>query len=290
MAKRMLALVLVVVLLSGCIYRSEGENSLSIGVYRLGNAENGGALLVEETVSYQSGEDVLQVLLAALNSQPGLPGMEKVFPEGVEALNCRIEDGTATIELSTEYLLLGDMKKLLCDSAVTLSYSALNEVCAVDIECGGRIVTAGMTPEDIQQGDALFQPYERTLKLFLPTQDRRGLAPQSVELVVDGKRAMEVLVAEQVLRMLPSPSAGVVVLSAQTVDGVCTVDLSEAFYGNEPADYGAAMLIIYSLVNSLCRLGNVDSVLLSVEGQPVRSYGGYRPSWPLTANEDMIIY
>ena len=48
--------------------------------------------------------------------------------------------------------------------------------------------------------------------------------------------------------------------------------------------------MLYSLVNSLCRLNNVEGLVITVEGQTVVSYGGYRASWPLAARDSLVIY
>lgn len=80
------------------------------------------------------------------------------------------------------------------------------------------------------------------------------------------------------------------ILSVNTEGGLCSVDLSEAFYGAEPTESVEGMLLIYSIVNSLCRVPGVDSVAISVEGYSVESYGGFRTSWPMGENTSIISY
>lgn len=292
MSKRLFALALCLcIVLSGCVYRNISEDSLFAAVYRLdADTEGGGALLVRQMVEYPADENVLDVMLRELNSQPDTPILRRVFPENVKALYCSIEQGVAAIRLSEGYLELSDMEKLMAESAIALTFSSLDNVCSIDIECAGKIVKSGVTIERIEQGDALFEGYERTVKLFLPDGAGSKLRPRSVSVGVDGSKSIEELVAAAVLSELPVSAGRIALLSAETKDGVCTVDLSEGFYGNEPADYTAGMLYIYSIVNSLCRLEHIESVIISVDGQMVASYGGFRAAWPLTANEGLIAY
>ena len=49
-------------------------------------------------------------------------------------------------------------------------------------------------------------------------------------------------------------------------DGLCTVDLSQAFLDGLPADSGQARLAVYALVNTLAGVDGVEQVQLLVEG------------------------
>lgn len=292
MSKRVLALLLCLCLvLSGCVYSNASEDSLFAAVYRLdADSEGGGALLVKQPVEYSPGENVLDVLLRELNSQPSNTTLRRVFPEEVKALSCQIEQGVATVTLSKEHMGLGDTEKLLTESALVLTFTALDKVCSLSLKCGGRIVKSELRIEALEQADALFESYERTVKLFLPDESGAYLVPCSRSVTVDGSKSIEELIARAVLAEFPLSAGGTLLISAEAESGVCSVDLSEAFYGNEPADITAGMLYIYAIVNSLCRLEHIESVVIRVEGQTVASYGGFRALWPLEANEELIVY
>lgn len=290
MAKKLLAtLLLMSLLLAGCAYGTGEDDSYAV-VYRISNTSGGGGMLVRETVAYSPGEEAAQVMLARLNSTPEIVGLERVFPEGVRAHSCSIENGMATVGMSDEFAQLSEMEQLICSSALTLTFCTLDEVCAVNVECAGEVYIRELRPEDIQFADPIFESHERTAKLFLPAADTDKLTPCSRDLRISEAESMEELVAQAVLDSLPVYTERAKVLSAQISEGICTLDLSEAFYGNEPADSVEGMLIIYSLVNSLCRLNNVDSLIICVEGQTVVSYGGYRASWPLSPRDSLIMY
>lgn len=290
MSKKTVALLLcLALLLSGCVYRAAADEGLYTSVYRLNALEKGGgALLLRQTVEYSEGENVLDIMLRALNSQPETTAMERVFPEGVEALRVRIDRGVATVSLSEGYYKLSEVEKLLTESCITLSFMSLDHVCSVSIECAGRTIRSGLSAESIEQADELFESYERLVKLYLPAEG--GLVPRSVLVTMTGGDDVESLIAAELLSLLPLGTDGDDLLSVETTEGVCRVDFSRAFYGSEPTDKTAGRLYVYAIVNSLCRLPNVDSVVISVEGETLESYGGFRPQWPLEADESIIIY
>jgi len=291
MTKRWFALFLALsLLLCGCVYRSSMDEQSYISVYRLRSGGDGGAALVKEMVAYSPEKAPEDAMLAALNSKPGSTGLSRVFPEGVRARSCSIEKGLATVDMSDGFARLDEIRRLLCAGALVLTLSTLDEVCAVNVECGGEILAEGLRPEDIQFADAVFEEHERSAKIFLPNEDGEGLTPRSHTIKMSAEASIEELIAQAVLDALPVYTERTVVLSAQTQDGICSLDLSEAFYGNEPADSIEGMLMVYALVNSLCRLNNVDGLVITVEGQNVVSYGGYRASWPLSARDSLIIY
>ena len=69
-------------------------------------------------------------------------------------------------------------------------------------------------------------------------------------------------------------------------NGLCTVDMNSRFL--EIVENQAFAVKIYSVVNSLCELPDVDSVQILIDGKTVTSTEGLDISVPLTANEEMI--
>ena len=72
-------------------------------------------------------------------------------------------------------------------------------------------------------------------------------------------------------------------------NGVCYVDLNEAFVRNQVAGEEMEYLTIYSIVNSLTRIYGVDSVQFLIDGQQREFYkSSVRINTPLSYNEEMI--
>ena len=74
---------------------------------------------------------------------------------------------------------------------------------------------------------------------------------------------------------LTSAIAGdVKVLSAEIVDGICVVDLSEEFMEHNTGGTFKESLAIYSIVNTLCAAG-ADGVKINIEGNEEVDFGGH---------------
>lgn len=65
------------------------------------------------------------------------------------------------------------------------------------------------------------------------------------------------------------------VISVNTKDGICVVDLSEEFLRFNTGGSTKEMLAIYSVVNSLCELENIDQVKINIEGKTDVQFGGH---------------
>jgi len=193
------------------------------------------------------------------------------------------------VELSPQYTHMEEPDKLMAESAIVLSLCALDKVCYVNLYCEGELQKVLLTAEDYSVADGLCGGYERSLKLYLPVESGRTLVPRSVTVSDDGSTSAAHMVMGELLEQLEGMENAEIV-SIAVAEGLCSVDLSHEFYGAEPAESYTGMLMIYSIVNSLCRVPGVERVSLSVDGYSVDSFGGYRIEWPLSENLGLVSY
>ncbi|PQQ67182.1 GerMN domain-containing protein [Acetivibrio saccincola] len=81
---------------------------------------------------------------------------------------------------------------------------------------------------------------------------------------------------------------GTRLLSIQTEDGVCTVDLSEEFVSNQPGGTAAETISINSIVNTLTELEHIDSVQFRIEGNVREVLIHHALDRPIKRNENVI--
>lgn len=81
---------------------------------------------------------------------------------------------------------------------------------------------------------------------------------------------------------------GTTLLSVKTVDGVCTVDLSEEFVSNQPGGTAAETITINSIVNTLTELEHIESVQFRIEGNVREVLIHHALDRPIKRNEDVI--
>lgn len=277
-------------LLSGCVNQGNDDEQSGLYVYRLG-FENTGGRLIRETLEEREGEEPLDIIVDALNSHPQASAvMTKAFPVGTEIIGVDVEKGRAIAYMSEKYALLTPSEKLLTDAAVVLSLSTLDEVSTVDIFCRNVAFETGLTAEEFWVADGLCGEVTRTAKLYLPDSGHSGLSIVSANISESSENGYGAAIFMKLVSLLGGGMENTEVISCRVEAGLCSLDISEEFYGAEPTEAYEGMLLIYSIVNSLCRLPGVDAVSISVEGYPVESYGGFGCVWPLGMNESLVSY
>jgi len=287
MNKKTLALFLVLsLLMSGCAMGSGGGEVEGARFYRVENTAAGSGLVRENT---DKPVKTVEKMLSNLNARPSDSTAPASLPEGVNVGFLGFNEGIAEVEMSPEYLSLKPREKLLTEAAVVLSLSTLDSVCYVDISCDKDFI-GSFGAEDFLEVDAMCGGYERIIKLYLPDSNSEFIRPRSISLVDKGEADAEELILQQLFKNIENGMENTKILSVTTENGVCKINLSEEFYGAEPAGSMGGMVIIYSMVNSLCRLKGVDAVHIKVEGNEVTSYGGFIPMWPLSENMGLVRY
>ena len=288
----LLAALTLVFSLTGCVLTAAVGGAEGVYVYRL-HPDGGGQdnpALTAEAVAPGDGESRLDAALRGLNSQPADLSLRSVFPEGVTLLTCRVEGGRAACEMSDGYAALQGVEKLLADYALVYTLSRLDEVLCVDILCGGKTLSSGLTTDNALLADAGYGGCERILKLLIPDADEQRLAARTAVVTDTGEQGVEELCAGALLEELTVLPEGTRLLSVSNEDGLCVVDLSEEIYATEPRNAANARLLIASFVETLVRLPGVDQVRIEVNGAPMTSYGSYTTVWPAMHDESIISF
>ncbi len=287
MSKKVLALFLAFcLLLGGCALSNGGGETENAVIYRIENS-TAGAEIVKERADKPI--KTVEEMLAYLNANPEDGSDNAYLLGGVSVELISLRDGVAKVDMSVEYLSLMPREKLLAEGAVVLSLSTIDRVCYVDISCGEEFIGL-FGVEDFVESDAACGGYERLLKLYLPNSNAEFIEPRSICCADKGNGNAAEIILQQLFENIGNGMENTKILSVSIENGVCRVDLSEEFYGAEPAGSIGGMVIIYSMVNSLCRLDEVSSVHIKIEGNEVTSYGGFIPMWPLAENLSMVRY
>ena len=115
-----------------------------------------------------------------------------------------------------------------------------------------------------------------SVKLYF-LDDNMNLAMETREVTAENTwKAIveEVVKGPTVTGLSPAVNGEVKVLSAEIVDGVCVVDLSEEFRTYNTGGSLTESLAIYSIVNSLCKNG-AENVKINIEGDTEADFGGH---------------
>lgn len=196
-----------------------------------------------------------------------------------------LQNGTLTVFLSSDYEELETVREILTRAALVNTLCQIDGVDSVSFFCGdhpltnedGSVVTAMNSDMFIFNSGKEIMNYENVrLHLYFANEDGDQLVDAYRNVVYNSNISMERLVVEQVLKgpnsdvVFPTLNPAAKVLSVTTRDGVCYVNLDQAFL-TEP--YGVtSQVAIYSLVNSLTELSSVSAVQITIEGKTGKAF------------------
>ncbi len=196
-----------------------------------------------------------------------------------------LQNGTLTVFLSSDYEELETVREILTRAALVNTLCQIDGVDSVSFFCGdhpltnedGSVVTAMNSDMFIFNSGKEIMNYEKVrLHLYFANEDGNQLVDTYRNVVYNSNISMERLVVEQVLKgpnsdvVFPTLNPASKVLSVTTRDGVCYVNLDQAFL-TEP--YGVtSQVAIYSLVNSLTELSSVSAVQITIEGKTGKAF------------------
>lgn len=196
-----------------------------------------------------------------------------------------LQNGTLTVFLSSDYEELETVREILTRAALVNTLCQIDGVDSVSFLCGdhpltnedGSVVTAMNSDMFIFNSGKEIMNYEKVrLHLYFANEDGNQLVDTYRNVVYNSNISMERLVVEQVLKgpnsdvVFPTLNPASKVLSVTTRDGVCYVNLDQAFL-TEP--YGVtSQVAIYSLVNSLTELSSVSAVQITIEGKTGKAF------------------
>ncbi len=279
MKQHVLALALAGMLsLCACGAPSVQDGALYSVYYRTELAQSGGAdavCAVETRAEGESAERIASTLLRRMLEGTQEGGVSPL-PEGTQVLDVTIDGGVAVVNLSAEYTRLSGMDLTLADACIALTLSQLPEVERVSVLAQGQALPyrerQSMTAEDLLLSwmDNEARTLRARLYFYSAATGELAAETRTLQLAEGQTRAEAVLSAllsgpetEALLPLLPE---GVQVRSVRMDEGICYVTFSEDFLKNVPQTIQEQEDVLYSVVKSLCGLGDVQAVQISVEG------------------------
>lgn len=268
---------ITMLLLTGCgSAQTEGK---TIGIYYLtknaDSIEEVSCHLKTDTIDEQISE-----VRAMLETTPDDGRHIAVIGIDYNVQSIELEGENLTLSVDNSYRKLDPIKSVLTRAAIVRSFCQIEGVEFVSLEVEGEALTDDMgVPLGAMAGDEFIfnagdeiNTYEKVkLKLYLANESGDGLVETSRVVVYNTNISLDKLVVEQILAGGDSAdnfstiSPETKLINVSTMDGTCYVNLNEGFL--QPPGNVTAITSVYSLVNSLTELPNVNRVQLLVNGE-----------------------
>lgn len=244
----------------------------------------------ERVIQGNTEEELVLFVLEELKSGSKIEGNTNVLPQNIVILNITIKDNIAIIDLSKDYNNLSVGKKIICRAAIVWSVTSLDFVDYVCINVEGQELkkTSGEVIGLMNRENTIINPtispeskrYE-IVSLYFTDKTKQHLVKEEREIEVSQIQTREKSVVEQLIvgakengHISTLPSDIKIRNVTTTKEGICYVDLSNDSINKILSGNIDEKIVIYSIVNSIVSLYNIEKVQFLIEGEKIEETMG----------------
>lgn len=241
----------------------------------------------EHEMEAVSEEEQLMELLDCLAVIPDKLEYKAPFAMGFQLLNVEFKDGTVFLNVDAAYKNLPATTEVLVRAAIVNTLTQLQNVRYVSMtvegeqmyDNAGELVGWMNAEQFIYNENKEINTYELTrIKLYFPNETGDKLIAAYREKHYSTNISLERFVVEELIAgpsgqvegLYPSINPSTKILGVMTKDGICYVNLDANFLtvvNNVPTE-----LAVYSIVNSLAELSNVNKVQILIDGEVPQTF------------------
>jgi germination protein M len=302
--KKTLAWVMVLcimVSLCGCGRSTAKDEGHTYQIYYIDHDENK-IVPVPYTTGTTDQQQLMSEMLQKLSDSTGQMQYEAPIDSSFSMKSAVIKSGQAVIDFDSHYLSMDTIREILVRAALVRTLTQITGITSVSVTVKGEALTdqsgkvvGPMTADMFIDNAGKEIDSSQKVKLDLYFADKNGdrLIETNRTVIYNSNISMEKLIVEQIISgpvidsVYPVINPDTKLISATTKDGVCYVNFDKSFLTqtNKVTDDVA----IYSIVNSLVELPDVNKVQFSVDGDTNISYHEKKNlSAPLERNLDIV--
>ena len=293
---------LVLFAVTGCSGATTKDIGDGFKIYYVNNNETGIVAIDYEIISNPSNvHAVIDELIGQLETMPERHQYEAPLTGNAHILGFDISDGLLTLNFDIHYTDITGTIEILDRAAVVRTFTQLADIDYVSFLVEGNPLTdrEGNIIGNMSSDTFIFNvgneinTYEKVeLKLYFANSEGKKLVPVFRSVVYNSNISMEKLAVEQIISgpntdiCFPTISGDTRINSLSVRDGVCYIDFDQAFL-SEPYNV-TAEVAIYSIVNTIAELSDVNKVVFSVNGAQSFTFMDIQMSGSYERNLDII--
>lgn len=273
--KKTLLILLCLILLCGCTAQSQQPSADAFLYYYPAESispDDSGALLTVSASADFSSQPLEAVIRSYLEQSPPKDA-KKVLPN--EWVLTSVVQDNATAILVFSGMPAASQSQGLAFACLAKTLLQIPDIQRIRISYPGSSVPITLTSSDILLTDTGMLPQEETVTIYLPDNARRYLVRESF--TVDAQQAKDQprCIMEQLLSAGENGNptscipTGTKLLSIDVENGICTVNLSSQFSSELERSFAAERMAVYSIVNSLTELPEINTVDFLIAGAPI---------------------
>lgn len=279
-----LLLSLFLLALTSCVPERKTE-AYSFKIYYL----NKDGMGVSGTGYQPVGEDTMTIvgeILEELKKQPSDYDLRPVILSDVTVNAVTLNEGVLMLDFDTGYIKDQSREEILRRAAIVRTLTQIDGVDEISISVDGSPLNdingnpVGIMTSDmfIDNAGNEINSYERTkLVLYFANEEGTGLVQTTEAVAYNSNISMEKLVTEHIISgpltngLYPVTDPGVGLMSVTTKDGICYVNLTKEFLVKQGKLTDE--VVLYSFVNSLTELPNINKVQFMIDSETEISFG-----------------
>lgn len=287
MRKRRTGLVLLILILllgtlAGCGEKKEEVSDYYI--YYL-DKDKTKTVAVGYTPKGADTRKMVEEMLLELSKNTNSPDYQTPMPEGVEITKWQLDNAQLYLYFSSEYAEMDNITEVLCRASVVRTLTQIEGIDCISFYIeDSPLVDANGSPVGLMTAESFVENPGAQINailcseitLYFSNEDGTELVPEVQEVHYSSNISMEKLIMEHLMKgpkgkeLRSAIPKGTKLLSVSVLDGVCFVNLDEGFMNH---NYEIAEpIVIYSIVNSLVELPNINKVQISVNGDSNQIY------------------
>lgn len=282
-----ITLIMSACIFTGCASKSsEADEEKAVKVYYVNNSET--AIVSQDYVLQSELSDVegcVDELLLQMETLPAKLEYEAPITGNVDIIEYSIANGILTLNFEATYYDLEKYVEILDRAAMVRTLSQVEGIDYVsfNIEGSPLVDSEGMIIGNMSSDMFVYNAgneinsYEKVeLTLYFANQAGDKLVPVYRSVVYNSNISMERLVVEQLISgpnaniSYPTINSSTKINSISVKDGICYVDFDSNFLNQNNSV--SAEVAIYSIVDTLAEISNVNKVQFSVDGSSNVTY------------------
>ena len=223
--------------------------------------------------------DLIDMYWLNVSSDASVSEAYKAYAQ-IEVENISLNDGRLIIDFNSAYNKLDKTSEMLYRSSVVETLVQISGIDYCMFEVEGEPLTdeegneLGYMSESsfVLNPSSFFNSYQEvTLTLYFASEDGQSLVREDRDVYYLNSVSLQKLVVDQLIAgpmsdgLKASVPSTTNVISVTLLKGTCYVNLDEGFLTQDASV--SEQVVIYSIVNSLFALGDIDSVRISVDGE-----------------------
>ncbi len=277
------------------------QKSINIDLYYF-NEENTALASENRNIEYEDKDELVNIVLEKLLQGPSDSKNKPLFNTDVQIQSVIQDRKNVTVDFSENYLTKDDSRDSLTVYAIVKSLCQLKTVDRVKVTVDGNeiISSDGTTLGFISNDDMDFESDSTTkdstvLTLYFADKNTDKLISEKRTITITDTVPTEQYVVNELIKGTQYSdmarniiSSDTVLISAQTTDNTCFVNFKSGFIEKNAKDDTNNELVIYSIVNSLCELKDVNFVQFLIDGKKTEKFGNINFTDFFIKNTDII--